>query len=90
MGGARERFSHSTSTKEAAMTDTKACRDCGKPFKRSRADRTVRCPSCRRSYRHAGDQSSLTKATICCCGKTCIIDGFGTPTDNICPHCGDC
>lgn len=29
------------------MTDMKKCIDCSAEFKRSRADRTVRCPACR-------------------------------------------
>lgn len=28
-------------------TITRACRDCGQVFRRSRADTTVRCPECR-------------------------------------------
>lgn len=31
--------------------DTKACAKCGAEFKRSRADRTVNCPDCRKAAR---------------------------------------
>lgn len=29
-------------------SDHRHCRDCGAPFKRSRADAVVRCPACRK------------------------------------------
>lgn len=70
------------------MTATKQCRDCGSTFTRSRADSTVRCPPCRRPARQTAE-AAPTRTRICGCGKTVIVDGFGTPTRNVCPICND-
>lgn len=43
------------------MTDYKTCIDCGKPFKRSRTDKTVRCMDCRAAKRAKADAAAAKR-----------------------------
>jgi DNA-directed RNA polymerase subunit RPC12/RpoP len=69
------------------MTDVRHCRVCGAAFTRSRTDSTVNCPAHRGRARRAA--VTVSKTVICRCGKTVIVDGFGSRTGNTCPVCGD-
>lgn len=86
------------------VADLKTCRDCGASFKRSRADKTVRCPRCRADRLEAADRAEHgdpfpgwgltdnvrhTKTELCRCGKTVLVDGFGHSTGWTCPQCGE-
>lgn len=70
------------------MTAVRHCRKCGAPFAASRADSTVHCPAHRGRAARAAKVAD-SKTVICGCGKTVIVDGFGTKTGNTCPVCGD-
>jgi hypothetical protein len=45
-------------------SDYKACIDCGKSFKKSPADHTVRCPDCRRA-RSFGYDTTVRVCVVC-------------------------
>jgi DNA-directed RNA polymerase subunit RPC12/RpoP len=71
------------------MTADKICVVCSAPFKRSPADRTVRCPACRKRDRAvAAPAAAMSK--ICRCGKTVFVDAFGHRTPSAtCPVCDE-
>lgn len=54
------------------MPDTKPCRDCGREFKRSRADRTVRCPACRKGT----PPPPRAYACVVCCDERYITSQY--------------
>jgi hypothetical protein len=67
--------------------DTRNCRDCGAPFRKSPADSTVRCPDCR-----AGRRSNRASACFNCDGTGSFTTGpsavTGEFTTHRCDRCG--
>jgi hypothetical protein len=59
---------------------------CGAEFEQSPANTTVNCPSCRRRERTKPVSAWKSPTVLCGCGKTVIVDGFGTKTRQTCPR----